>query len=284
MAATNSRVPHTELEFKQRSKLYRPTVSTLRCRFLFFLFFDSLRFLFFVTWPMTSISLSSRPGPALKKVFLWGYGILERMCTFSGTLTKDFFAPFTSDFEAWCFGIEWRATASERNKENGVKHVLDCFGDAIIYFIGYDSCTGKLVLNSTPPPPKKKKHSHKAVRHNTEAVLSGVGGFFWFLVFWFFFPFAILKLRDAAAPRKLNRHQTRFHWVISKGYFRYPPRLCFKAKLSAKLMVRKWSYILMQIKLVFTRKILHLATFRKEQVRSGLTDDLAYPDSGNGLV
>jgi len=58
--------------FKQRSKLYRPTVYTLRCRFLFFLFFDSLRFLFFVTWPMTSISLSSRPGPALKKVFLWG--------------------------------------------------------------------------------------------------------------------------------------------------------------------------------------------------------------------
>ena len=40
-----------------------------------------------------------------------------------------------------------------------------------------------------PPPPPKKKHSHKAVRHNTEAVLSGVGGFFWFLVFCFFFSF-----------------------------------------------------------------------------------------------
>ena len=40
----------------------------------------------------------------------------------------------------------------------------------------------------------------------------------------------------------------------------------------------------MQIKLVFTREILHLATFRKEQVRSGLTDHLANPDSGNGLV
>ena len=191
MAATNSRVLHIELEFKQRSKLYRPTVYTLRCRFLFFLFFDSLRFLFFVTWPMTSISLSSRPGPALKKVFLWGYGILERMCTFSGTLTKDFFAPFTSDFEAWCFGIEWRATASERNKENGVKHVLDCFGDAIIYFIGYDSCTGKLVPNSPPPPRPKKTHSHKVVRHNTEAVLSGVGGFF--LVFGFLLFFFLLR-------------------------------------------------------------------------------------------
>lgn len=150
MAATNSRVPHTELEFKQRSKLYRPTVSTLRCRFLFFLFFDSLRFLFFVTWPMTSISLSSRPGPALKKVFLWGYGILERMCTFSGTLTKDFFVPFTSDFEAWCFGIECRATASERHKENRVKRELDCFVDAIIYFVGYDSCAGNWFQNSSP--------------------------------------------------------------------------------------------------------------------------------------
>ena len=111
------------------------------------------------------------------------------MWTFSGTLTKDFFAPFTSDFEAWCFGIEWRATASKRNKENGVKHVLECFGDAIIYLVGYDSCTGKLVPKPPPPPPLfQKKHSHKAVRHNTDPVLSRVGVFFFFAVFfllWF---------------------------------------------------------------------------------------------------
>ena len=94
-----------------------------------------------------------------------------------------------------------------------------------------------------------------------------------------FFPFVIRKV---AAARKLNRRRTRFHWVISKGFFRNAPRLCFKAKLSAKLMVWKWCYVLTQIKLVFTRKILHLAAYRKEQ--SGLTDDLAYPDSGNGLV
>ena len=89
------------------------------------------------------------------------------MCTFSGTLTKDFFVPFTSDFEAWCLGIECRATASERHKENRVKRELDCFVDAIIYFVGYDSCAGNWFHKSPP------KYFHKAVRHNTDPVLRG---------------------------------------------------------------------------------------------------------------
>lgn len=55
--------------------LSRPTVywsavlPSVRLRFLFF--FDSLLLFFFVTWPITSISLSSEPGP-WKTFFAWG--------------------------------------------------------------------------------------------------------------------------------------------------------------------------------------------------------------------
>lgn len=89
------------------------------------------------------------------------------MCTFSGTLTTDFFAPFTSDFEAWCFGIECRATASERNKENRVKHVLDCLGTLLFTLLAMTIAQGNRF--QIPPP----KHSREAVRHNTDPVLRG---------------------------------------------------------------------------------------------------------------
>ena len=89
------------------------------------------------------------------------------MCTFSGTLTTDFFAPFTSDFEAWRFGIEWRATASEREKENRVKRVLDCFGTLSFTLLAMTVAQGNW-FQICPP-----KHSHKAVRHNIDPVLRG---------------------------------------------------------------------------------------------------------------
>ena len=50
------------------------------------------------------------------------------------------------------------------------------------------------------------------------------------------------------------------------GYFRVAPSLCFKAKLGAKPLIWKWRFILMQIKLIFTRKVLHLASFRKWEI------------------
>ena len=41
------------------------------------------------------------------------------------------------------------------------------------------------------------------------------------------------------------------------------PSLCFKAKLSAKPLIWKWSFILMQIKLIIARKVLNLASVWK---------------------
>ena len=42
------------------------------------------------------------------------------------------------------------------------------------------------------------------------------------------------------------------------GHFRVPPGLCIKTRLSAQPLICKWFFILMQIKLIFTRKVVHL--------------------------
>ena len=47
------------------------------------------------------------------------------------------------------------------------------------------------------------------------------------------------------------------------GHFRVPPGLCFKTRLSAQPLIWKWFFIVMQIKLIFTRKVVHLASFWK---------------------
>ena len=41
------------------------------------------------------------------------------------------------------------------------------------------------------------------------------------------------------------------------------PGLCMKTRLSAQPFIRKWFFNLMQIKLIFTRKVVHLASFWK---------------------
>ena len=51
-----------------------------------------------------------------------------------------------------------------------------------------------------------------------------------------------------------------------KGHFRVVSSFCFKARLSAKPLIRKLFFTLVQIKLIFTRKsrkVLHLASFWK---------------------
>ena len=47
------------------------------------------------------------------------------------------------------------------------------------------------------------------------------------------------------------------------GHFRVPLGLCIKTRLSAQPLIWKWFFILMQIKLIFTRKVVHLASFWK---------------------
>ena len=45
------------------------------------------------------------------------------------------------------------------------------------------------------------------------------------------------------------------------GHFRVPPGLCFKTRVDARPLIWKSFFILMQIKLIFTREIEHLASF-----------------------
>ena len=47
------------------------------------------------------------------------------------------------------------------------------------------------------------------------------------------------------------------------GQFRVPPGLCFKTRLGVQPLIWKSFFILMQIKLFFTRKVVHLASFWK---------------------
>ena len=53
-------------------------------------------------------------------------------------------------------------------------------------------------------------------------------------------------------------------WLASSlGHFRVPLGLCFKTRVSAQPLIWKSFFILMQIKLIFTRKVVHLASFWK---------------------
>ena len=52
----------------------------------------------------------------------------------------------------------------------------------------------------------------------------------------------------------------------SMGHFRVPPGLCFKTRVGVKPLIWKSFFILMQIKLVFTRKVVHQASFWKVRV------------------
>ena len=45
------------------------------------------------------------------------------------------------------------------------------------------------------------------------------------------------------------------------GHIRVPPGLCFKTRVGAQPLIWKWFFILMQIKLIFTKKVVHLASF-----------------------
>ena len=60
-----------------------------------------------------------------------------------------------------------------------------------------------------------------------------------------------------------------FSWLMSVGlcmpigHFRVPPGICFKTRVRGQPLIWKSYFILMQIKLIFTRKIVHLASFWK---------------------
>ena len=43
--------------------------------------------------------------------------------------------------------------------------------------------------------------------------------------------------------------------IAEIGHFRVPPGLCIKTRLSAQPLIWKWFFSLMQVKLIFTRKV-----------------------------
>ena len=49
-------------------------------------------------------------------------------------------------------------------------------------------------------------------------------------------------------------------WI---GHFRVPPGLCLKTRVGAQPLIWKSFFILLQIKLIFTRKVGHIASFWK---------------------
>ena len=51
------------------------------------------------------------------------------------------------------------------------------------------------------------------------------------------------------------------HSLAIIGHFGVPPGLCFKTRVGAQPLIWKSFFILMQIKLIFTRKVVHLASF-----------------------
>ena len=64
---------------------------------------------------------------------------------------------------------------------------------------------------------------------------------------------------------------TKFSFQI--GHFRVPLGLCIKMWLSAQPLLWKWFFILMQVKLFVTRKVVHLASIWKWwflELRSGI--------------
>ena len=59
----------------------------------------------------------------------------------------------------------------------------------------------------------------------------------------------------------VNEIGTLMSTTLSTGHFRVPPDLGFKTRVGAQPLIWKSFFILVQIKLIFTRKVVHLALF-----------------------
>ena len=59
------------------------------------------------------------------------------------------------------------------------------------------------------------------------------------------------------------RYFTSWHKFLHTRPFPSSPGLCLKTRVGAETLIWKSFFILMQIKLIFTRKVVHLATFWK---------------------
>ena len=88
-----------------------------------------------------------------------------------------------------------------------------------------------------------------------------------------FEQFGIVTLWSVGGPRPqgfYKVHPSHFLKQTPRGqgrapvhHFLVPPGLCIKTRLSAQPLIWKWFFILMQVKLIFTRKFEQLASFWK---------------------
>ena len=82
--------------------------------------------------------------------------------------------------------------------------------------------------------------------------------------------------------RKWNRNFNANN-AIPTGHFRVPPGLCFKTRVGAQPLIWKSFFILAQIKFIFTRKVVHLASFWKWRFLD-LGSGLYYLRSNKGAI
>ena len=70
------------------------------------------------------------------------------------------------------------------------------------------------------------------------------------------------KAKDSGFRKKFpGFHNLDSSYIGRNRPFRVPPGLCFKARVGAQPLIWQSFFILMQIKLIFTRKVVHLASF-----------------------
>ena len=72
------------------------------------------------------------------------------------------------------------------------------------------------------------------------------------------FSFSPLLILHTTQRTPLRKVVTLSDWL---RHFRVPPDLCIKTRLSAQLLIWKWFFIAMQVKLIFTN--VHLTSFWK---------------------
>jgi len=71
--------------------------------------------------------------------------------------------------------------------------------------------------------------------------------------------YGIACAKGNGASRQSKSYRMKAISII--GHFQVLPGLCIKTRLGAQPLIWKWFFILMQIKLISTRKVVHLTSF-----------------------
>ena len=103
----------------------------------------------------------------------------------------------------------------------------------------------------------RKKFRHAGIRSPTSAIPSQLGAGHTMVCY------TPGKGEDEIMNIVLNLIYYLNYGMKKLGHFRVPPGLCFKTRVGVQPLIRKLFFIFMQIKLIFTWKVVHLASFWK---------------------